>query len=204
MKRFILYRLLQFIPAILGVTFVTFGLMHMAPGDPIDTRLSNAGIAADPAMVQALRDSFGLNDSFWVQYGRWLGHFVQGDMGISYITDQSVSHLLGAALPYTIVMALVAMVITLAVSVPVGMYLANRQHSRIDTGVRWLTFWGNSIPNFIIAIFLLYVVAFQLEWVPVLPTRQFCRCYSASYDISYCYVITLYSPSSCGYTGGII
>ena len=155
MKRFILYRLLQFIPAILGVTFVTFGLMHMAPGDPIDTRLSSAGIAADPAMVQALRDSFGLNDSFWVQYGRWLGHFVQGDMGISYITDQSVSHLLGAALPYTIVMALVAMVITLAVSVPVGMYLANRQHSRIDTGVRWLTFLGNSIPNFIIAIFLL-------------------------------------------------
>lgn len=145
MKRFILYRLLQFIPAILGVTFVTFGLMHMAPGDPIDTRLSSAGIAADPAMVQALRDSFGLNDSFWVQYGRWLGHFVQGDMGISYITDQSVSHLLGAALPYTIVMALVAMVITLAVSVPVGMYLANRQHSRIDTGVRWLTFLGNSI-----------------------------------------------------------
>lgn len=173
MKRFILYRLLQFIPAILGVTFVTFGLMHMAPGDPIDTRLSSAGIAADPAMVQALRDSFGLNDSFWVQYGRWLGHFVQGDMGISYITDQSVSHLLGAALPYTIVMALVAMVITLAVSVPVGMYLANRQHSRIDTGVRWLTFLGNSIPNFIIAIFLLYVVAFQLEWVPVLPTRHF-------------------------------
>lgn len=76
-------------------------------------------------------------------------------------------------MPYTIVMALVAMVITLAVSVPVGMYLANRQHSRIDTGVRWLTFLGNSIPNFIIAIFLLYVVAFQLEWVPVLPTRHF-------------------------------
>ena len=67
MKRFILYRLLQFIPAILGVTFVTFGLMHMAPGDPIDTRLSSAGIAADPAMVQALRDYFGWKDSFGVK-----------------------------------------------------------------------------------------------------------------------------------------
>ena len=81
MIRSIINQLLQFIPVVFGVTLLTFIVMQMAPGNPVDVRMSAAGITADPETVRAMQEAMGLNDPVFVQYGRWLGHFLEGDLG---------------------------------------------------------------------------------------------------------------------------
>lgn len=165
-------RLWQFIPVVLGVTFLAFSLMYMAPGDPVDIRLSAGGVVADPVVVKQMREEMGLNDPFVVQYVRWLGNFFTGDFGHSYINDQDVLGEILDALPYTLKMAGLSMVLTLVISIPIGVLLAAFKNSKIDYGIRGLTFVANSVPSFIIGIVLMYVFAFKLGIIPVLATSK--------------------------------
>lgn len=170
MLRSIGHRLLQFIPVLLGITLLAFGLMFIATGDPISIRLSAGGITPRPELIKAMRDEMGLNDPFLVQYYHWLMNLLQGDLGKSYITDESVATRLLEALPYTLKMATLSMVLTLVISIPLGIYIAARQNSWIDNVVRGLAFIGNAIPNFIIGVTLMYLFCYVLGWVPVLAS----------------------------------
>lgn len=170
MLRSIGHRLLQFIPVLLGITLLAFGLMFIATGDPISIRLSAGGITPSPELIKAMRDEMGLNDPFLVQYYHWLMNLLQGDLGKSYITDESVATRLLEALPYTLKMATLSMVLTLVISIPLGIYIAARQNSWIDNVVRGLAFIGNAIPNFIIGVTLMYLFCYVLGWVPVLAS----------------------------------
>ena len=114
----------------------------------------------------------GLDEPFLVQYGTWLTHFVQGDMGKSYITDIPVAKTFSSALPYTLRMAGMAMLLTLLVSLPLGISIAALRGSRFDYGIRLLAFVTNAMPNFVIAIVLMYIFSFKLGLIPVLATTK--------------------------------
>ena len=168
----LLRRCLQFIPVFFGITLLSFGLLYIAPSDPVSIRLTEDGTAANPEVVARMRAEMGLDEPFLVQYGTWLTHYVQGDMGKSYITDIPVAKTFSSALPYTLRMAGMAMLLTLLVSLPLGISIAALRGSRFDYGIRLLTFVTNAMPNFVIAIVLMYIFSFKLGLIPVLATTK--------------------------------
>lgn len=168
----LLQRFLQFIPVFFGITLLSFGLIYIAPGDPVGIRLSAGGVAADPQLVEQMRTEMGLDAPFLVQYGHWLIHFLQGDMGTSYITDLPVAATFWKALPYTLRMAGTAMGLTLLISLPLGITIAAWRNSRMDYAVRILTFIGNATPGFIVALVLMFVFSYRLGWIPVLGAAK--------------------------------
>ena len=168
----LLRRCLQFIPVFFGITLLSFGLLYIAPSDPVSIRLTEDGTAANPEVVARMRAEMGLDEPFLVQYGTWLTHFVQGDMGKSYITDIPVAKTFSSALPYTLRMAGTAMGLTLLISLPLGISIAALRGSRFDYGIRLLTFVTNAMPNFVIAIVLMYIFSFKLGLIPVLATTK--------------------------------
>ena len=168
----ILGRCLQFIPVFFGITLLSFGLIYIAPGDPVGIRLSAGGTAIDPQIVERMRAEMELDAPFLVQYGRWLVHFLQGDMGRSYITDVPVATTFWKAVPYTLRMAGTAMGLTLLISLPLGIAIAAYRNSCMDYALRFLTFVLNATPGFIIGIVLMFVFSYRLGWIPVLATTK--------------------------------
>ena len=144
----------------------------MSPSDPVSVRLSAGGISADPVLVEKMTREMGLDRPFFVQYGDWLFRFLQGDMGSSYITDESVSSMILRALPYTLKMAAASLILTLMISIPLGIYTASVQNSRFDYAIRFFAFVGNALPNFIIALCLMFIFSYRLKWIPVLATTE--------------------------------
>ena len=144
----------------------------MSPSDPVSVRLSAGGISADPVLVEKMTREMGLDRPFFVQYGDWLFRFLQGDMGSSYITDESVSSMILRALPYTLKMAAASLILTLMISIPLGIYTASVQNSRFDYVIRFFAFVGNALPNFIIALCLMFIFSYRLKWIPVLATTE--------------------------------
>ena len=161
-------RCAQFIPVFFGITVLSFTLIHLAPSDPVSVRLSLGGIAVDPVTAAQMRTEMGLDRPLPIQYGDWLMRFLHGDMGTSYRSDRSVSALLLQALPYTLTIAGSAMLLTLLISLPLGIAIAAYRNSVLDCTVRFLTFIGNAVPSFIVGILLMFLFSYQLGWIPVL------------------------------------
>lgn len=161
-------RCAQFIPVFFGITVLSFTLIHLAPSDPVSVRLSLGGIAVDPAAAAQMRTEMGLDRPLPIQYGDWLMRFLHGDMGTSYRSDRPVSALLLQALPYTLAIAASAMLLTLLISLPLGIAIAAYRNSALDCIVRFLTFIGNAVPSFIVGILLMFLFSYHLGWIPVL------------------------------------
>ena len=161
-------RCAQFIPVFFGITVLSFTLIHLAPSDPVSVRLSLGGIAVDPTVAAQMRTEMGLDRPLPIQYGDWLMRFLHGDMGISYRSDRSVAAMLLQALPYTLAIAASAMLLTLLISLPLGIAIAAYRNSALDCTVRFLTFIGNAVPSFIVGILLMFLFSYQLGWIPVL------------------------------------
>lgn len=161
-------RCAQFIPVFFGITVLSFALIHLAPSDPVSVRLSLGGIAVDPAAAAQMRTEMGLDRPLPVQYSDWLMRFLHGDMGTSYRSGRPVSALLLQALPYTLTIAGSAMLLTLLISLPLGIAVAAYRNSALDCTVRFLTFIGNAVPSFIVGILLMFLFSYQLGWIPVL------------------------------------
>ena len=161
-------RCAQFIPVFFGITVLSFTLIHLAPSDPVSVRLSLGGIAVDPVTAAQMRTEMGLDRPLPMQYGDWLMRFLHGDMGISYRSDRPVAAMLLQALPYTLAIAASAMLLTLLISLPLGIAIAAYRNSALDCIVRFLTFIGNAVPSFIVGILLMFLFSYQLGWIPVL------------------------------------
>lgn len=161
-------RCAQFIPVFFGITVLSFTLIHLAPSDPVSVRLSLGGIAVDPVTAAQMRTEMGLDRPLPIQYGDWLMRFLHGDMGISYRSDRPVAAMLLQALPYTLAIAASAMLLTLLISLPLGIAIAAYRNSVLDCTVRFLTFIGNAVPSFIVGILLMFLFSYQLGWIPVL------------------------------------
>lgn len=161
-------RCAQFIPVFFGITVLSFTLIHLAPSDPVSVRLSLGGIAVDPVTAAQMRTEMGLDRPLPIQYGDWLMRFLHGDMGISYRSDRPVAAMLLQALPYTLAIAASAMLLTLLISLPLGIAIAAYRNSTLDCIVRFLTFIANAVPSFIVGILLMFLFSYQLGWIPVL------------------------------------
>ena len=161
-------RCAQFIPVFFGITVLSFTLIHLAPSDPVSVRLSLGGIAVDPTVAAQMRTEMGLDRPLPIQYGDWLMRFLHGDMGNSYRSDRPVAAMLLQALPYTLAIAASAMLLTLLISLPLGIAIAAYRNSALDCIVRFLTFIGNAVPSFIVGILLMFLFSYQLGWIPVL------------------------------------
>ncbi len=167
---YVLRRLLSLIPVLLGVTLLTYGLMYLSPQDPVEMMLQGQGTAPDPEVVAVMRSQLGLDRPFLVQYFDWLWNFIRGDMGTSYIDGSSVAGKLLTALPNTLILTAASVVVTIMLSVPLGILSAVKQGKVIDVIIRFLSFIGNSLPNFIVSLLLLYFFALKLGWFPILPS----------------------------------
>lgn len=157
---------------ILVVTFITFSLMYLASGDPAQKKLVAKGIAPTQKMLDATREEMGLNDPFLVRYSHWLWGFVQGDLGQSYAMDLPVSYLMAKAMGKTAIVAVCALVLSLMVSLPLGIWTAVKRNSAADYIIRFFTFLANAIPSFLAALLLIYLFCIQLRWLPVLAKNN--------------------------------
>ena len=172
MRRSIIRRVLQFIPVLLGITFLAFLLIYLSPSDPVSVRMSAGGISVSPEIMESMRRSMGLDRPLLIQYGDWLWNILHGNMGKSYITDADVLDQILKALPYTLKMAGASLLLTLCISIPVGILTAAMQNSKFDSVVRVMAFVGNALPNFIIALCLMFIFSYRLGWIPVLATTK--------------------------------
>lgn len=172
MRRSIVRRVLQFIPVLLGITFLAFLLIYLSPSDPVSVRMSAGGISVSPEIMESMRRSMGLDRPLLVQYGDWLWNILHGNMGKSYITDADVLDQILKVLPYTLKMAGASLLLTLCISIPVGILTAAMQNSKFDYVVRVMAFVGNALPNFIIALCLMFIFSYRLGWIPVLATTK--------------------------------
>ncbi|MBQ1369752.1 MAG: nickel ABC transporter permease [Acutalibacteraceae bacterium] len=171
MGKYVGKRLLSLVPILLGITFLTFLLLYIAPGDPAQKRLSsNSGVAVTQEQIDNMREEMGLNRPFLVQYGSWLGHALTGDLGTSYKDSMPVSGKLGPAFKRTLILAGVSLLISLLVSIPTGILSAVYRGSFWDHLFRWLSFVGNSLPNFLLSILLMYFLCIKVDLFPVIAT----------------------------------
>ena len=171
MGKYVGKRILSLVPILLGITFLTFLLLYIAPGDPAQKRLSsNSGVAVTQEQIDNMREEMGLNRPFLVQYGSWLGHALTGDLGTSYKDSMPVSGKLGPAFRRTLILAGVSLLISLLVSIPTGILSAVYRGSFWDHLFRLLSFVGNSLPNFLLSILLMYFLCIKVDLFPVIAT----------------------------------
>jgi len=166
--RFVLRRLLLLIPVLFGVTFLTYGLMFLSPSDPVEMMLQAQGIPVTPEVAQAMRVKMGLDRPFLEQYFAWLWRFLSGDMGVSLIDGEPVRQMLMAAAPKTLLLTATSLLVTVALSLPLGILTAVRQNRFSDYLIRFLSFLGNAMPCFLLSLLLLYLFALRLNLLPVL------------------------------------
>jgi|TARA_B110000238_G_scaffold200991_1_gene253726 peptide/nickel transport system permease protein len=170
MLRFIGVRLLQAIPVLFAMSVITFIIINAPPGDYGDFIRSNmitqgnATIAAAEAAAKQYRELHGLNDPLVIQYFRWIGGILtRGDFGHSFLYNKPVSEVVGDRLPATLMLALVCHFFASVIGISFGILAATRQYSWVDTVLSFVSFLGMTIPRFLLALIILYVLVFKLN-----------------------------------------
>lgn len=164
MVKYVIKRLLALNPVILGVTFLVFMIMQLAPGDAAKLIL---GESATQEQVEELREEMGLNDPAVVQYGRYMLNFVQGDLGTSYSTKRPVAEEVFSRFPYTFNLSIVAGVVSILLAIPLGILAAVKQNTLFDNVSMIVSLIGVSMPIFWLALLLVLCFSLKLGWFPV-------------------------------------
>lgn len=168
MTNYVGKRLLQLIPILIGLTFLVFTLLYIAPGDPAQRKLTAQGVAVSEQVLEQTREEMGLNRPFLVRYGDWMLGVLRGDFGASYKDGMPVLPKLMRCMGNTLVLAAGSLLLALVVSVPLGVLTAARRGGVIDRLVRLLTFVGNAMPNFLVSVLLMYYLCIQVNLFPVI------------------------------------
>jgi peptide/nickel transport system permease protein len=168
MKHYAVKRLLQLIPILFAITFLSYGMMRLAGSDVVEQKMENTSGTVSREMINAAREELGLDKPFIVQYVTWLGNLVRGDMGISYVSKKPVFSTFVSKLPATLLLAFVSILLTVIVSIPLGIWSAVNQNKAADYVIRTASFIGNSLPNFFVSLLLMYLFAIRLNWFPVI------------------------------------
>ena len=164
MIHFLSRRLLLTIPVLFGVATLVFSLIHLVPGDPVQSML---GDSASPSDMANLRARLGLDRPLYVQYGSFLAGLAKGDLGVSLRTNQPVAAAIAERLPATFELASAAMILAVLVAIPLGILAAVRAGTRVDHLATTLSLVGISMPNFWLGPLLAIVFAVTLGWLPV-------------------------------------
>lgn len=170
MVKYILKRLVQLVVVLLGVTFLTFMITQAAPSDAAEMKYVSMGMMPSSELLEKTREEMGLNDPVLIQYGRWLGNVLHGDLGESSKFGESVLTQMTRKLPMTLKLAGVSLVVVILISFPLGVLSAVKKNKTADYIIRFLSFFGVSMPNFWLALLLMYIFAVRLGWFKVVST----------------------------------
>lgn len=168
MKNYALKRLLQLIPILLAITFLSYGMMRIAGSDVVEQKMENTSGTVSQEMIDNARAELGLDKPFVVQYFTWLGNLLRGGMGTSYVSNQPVFSTFVSKLPATLLLTAVSILLTVLISIPLGIWSAVKQNTATDYVIRTASFIGNSLPNFFVSLLLMYLFAIRLGWFPVI------------------------------------
>lgn len=168
MKKYVLKRLLQLIPILLVITFLSFGMMRLAGSDAVLQKMENTGMVVSQEVIDNARAELGLDKPFLTQYFVWLGNLLTGDMGTSYISGKEVLPTFLSKLPATLLLTAVSIFLTIVISIPLGILAAVKQNRFTDYLIRVCSFLGNSMPNFFVALLLMYFFSIRMPIFPVI------------------------------------
>ncbi|MFD2729258.1 oligopeptide ABC transporter permease [Enterococcus camelliae] len=163
MWKTILRRLILMIPQVIILSILIFVLAKMMPGDPF-TGLINPN--TDPARIEELKKAAGLYDPWYQQYFRWIGNALHGDFGNSYTYKYDVATVIGQRIGNTVRLAIVSVILTYALAIPLGLYAGRYQNSWFDKGVVVYNFVSFAIPTFVLALLMLFFFGYTLHWFP--------------------------------------
>lgn len=173
MTRFVAMRLLQAVPLLVGIATVTFFIVHLAPGDPMDIYLEERyRREVDPQVIELIRKKYGLDQPIHIQYAKWMGNLAQGDLGESFRYRRPVASLIAERVPYTLQLALLALFFDALVGIALGIFSAVKQYSAADKAVTVGSLVVYSIPGFWLALMLVLVLSVNLGWFPTSQTRS--------------------------------
>ena len=170
MAKYIAKRMLVLIPVMCLISFVSFFLIYLSPGDPAQIFLSQDGNVPSAEAVAAMRERLGLDRPVAEQYAAWIIHIFRGDLGTSISTGTAVSDEIRKYFPNTLKLTALAMLLTCAVSIPLGVVSAVRENRLTDNLIRLCSFTANSLPGFFAALLLIYLFAVKLRWLPTIST----------------------------------
>ena len=173
MGRYLLKRLLQAIPLVLGIVTITFVMMRLAPGDPMDIYLEpQRQRQVDPEVIELLRKRYGLDQPIHVQYVTWVTNFARGDFGESFRHRRPVNRLLAEAIPYTLQLTVLALLFDALIGIALGIIAAVKQYSLLDKTVTLGSLIIYAMPGFWLALMLVMVFSVNLGWFPTSQTRS--------------------------------
>ncbi len=168
MIKYIGKRFLQLIPILFGITFITFTMMNTTAVDTVDKLLENTGSVVSQEVEESMRNELGLDKPFLVQYGQWLLGIFKGDMGNSYVSGKDVFSTIISKLPNTFLLMASSILLTVIISIPLGIIAAVFQNKFIDYIIRVLSFIGNSLPGFFLALLLILLFSVKLKWLHII------------------------------------
>jgi len=169
MYQYIIRRILIFIPMLIALSIIVFGLAKAAPGDPFTGKILDPDV--DPEVFEQQREELGLNKPVPVQYINWVSSFAKGDFGISMLyKGRTVKSLITERFSNTLYLGLFAVLITLIVSIPIGIYSARNPYSLLDYSATTFGFLGLAIPNFFFGLVAIYLLSINLGWFPAQGT----------------------------------
>lgn len=168
MLRYICNRVVVLFFVLFGVSLLTFGMVHLTPGDPAEILLRTEGIDATPQAVEELREKLGLNNPLPVQYGNWISKVLRGDLGVSFETGLPVLQELKFRLPATVELTVAGTIVVLLVSLPLGLFSALFKNTFVDHFGRFLALLGASLPSFWLGLILIYYLAVKYSLLPVM------------------------------------
>jgi peptide/nickel transport system permease protein len=164
MRQFLLKRLLVTIPTLLAISIIIFGILALAPGDPLGEFAANPAITAE--VRENIRKSLGLDQPSYIRYFKWFGSFLRGDMGYSFNSRSPVAELLWQRLPTTLLIVGTAYILGLLIAFPLGIISAVKRYSATDQIITTIAFLGFSIPPFFTGLLFIIIFSVQLGWFP--------------------------------------
>ena len=167
MRNYVVRRFLQLIPVLLGITFLSFAMMRIAGSDAIMELYGDKGAVAQD-IIDKRRAELGLDKPFLSQYCSWLGGMLTGDMGTSYVSGKEVFPTFASKLPATLLLTVLSIILTVVISIPLGVLAAVNHDQIVDYILRFLSFVGNSLPNFFVALLLMQFLSIKLNLLPVI------------------------------------
>ncbi len=172
MKRYLLKQLLARIPLLIGITLISFMVIHLAPGKPTQLQTEmNPKVSYEA--IQRLEKLYGLDQPLYVQYWRWLSRLVRFDFGISFQDNRLVLDKIVERIPITLFLSFLSLIIVFLVALPIGVISAVRHNSLLDKTLTVLVFIGFAAPGFWVALLLMQLFSVKLGWLPVSGIRSF-------------------------------
>src|SRR6185369_14422858 len=204
MLAFALRRVILAVPILIGITFVSFVVIHLAPGEPAETTGDRTGEGIDQQTQKMLREMYELDKPLAVQYWRWLTRVVRLDFGRSFTPDsRPVMQKIRERLPVTLLLNVVEMLIIIALAVPIGVLSATRQHSAFDKITTVFVFVGFATPDFWLALLLMILFGAQLGWLPISGLRSMNAEYLSFWKQQWDFVSHLVLPITVATFGGL-